>query len=74
MRETFQTPSKKGQEPDRVWLPKVIHIDHVLPEKDFDIGEQTDADGQKVVVQGHVARQADGNLKVAFSELGRPPA
>jgi hypothetical protein len=65
---------KKGQEPDRVWLPKVIHIDHVLPEKDFDFGGQTDADGQKVVVQGHVSRQADGNLKVAFSELGRPPA
>ena len=46
----------------------------MLPEKDFDIGEQTDADGQKVVVQGHVSRQADGALQIAFSELGRPPA
>jgi hypothetical protein len=40
----------------------------------FLVLKQTDADGQKVVVQGHVTRQADGNLKVAFSELGRPPA
>ena len=65
---------KKGQEPDRVWLPKVIHIDHVLPEKDFDLAEQGDANGQKVVVQGHVSRQEDGKFKVAFSELGRPLA
>jgi hypothetical protein len=46
----------------------------VLPEKDFGIAEQTEANGQKIVVQGHVSRQADGAMKIAFSELGRPPA
>ena len=55
-------------------LPKVIHIERVLSENDFDIAGQSEANGQKVVVQGHVSRQVDGNLKVAFSELGRPPA
>ena len=65
---------KKGQEPDGAWLPKVIHIERALSEKDFDIAEQGDANGQKVVVQGHISRQADGALKMAFSELGRPPA
>jgi hypothetical protein len=40
----------------------------------FDIAKQADANGQKVVVDGHVARQADGDLKIIFSELGRPPA
>ena len=63
---------KKTDEPG--WLPKVIHIERVLSENDFDIAGQGDANGQKVVLQGHVSRQADGNLKVAFSELGRPPA
>jgi hypothetical protein len=63
---------KKTEEPG--WLPKVIHIERVLSENDFDIAGQGDANGQKVVLQGHVTRQADRNLKVAFSELGRPPA
>ena len=65
---------KKTEEPDAGGVPKVIHIEHALSEKDFDIAEQADANGQKVVVKGHVSRQADGKFKVAFSELGRPPA
>ena len=64
----------KGVPPDQAWLPKVIHIEHLLQGKDFDVAEQADANGQKVVVQGHVSRQADGRVKIAFSELGRPPA
>jgi len=65
---------KKTEEPDAGGVPRVIHIEHPLSEKDFDLNEQADANGQKVVVQGHVSRQADGKFKVAFSELGRPPA
>jgi hypothetical protein len=52
----------------------VIHTEHALSQKDFDLAEQGDANGQKVVVNGHVGREADGGLKIAFSELGRPPA
>jgi hypothetical protein len=63
----------EGKEPMGAWLPKVIHIEHLLWDKDFDLNEQADANGQKVVVQGHVSRQADGKYKIAFSELGRPP-
>ena len=63
---------KKTEDPGG--LPKVIHLERVLSEKDFDIAEQGEVNGEKVVVQGHVSRQVDGNLKVAFSELGRPPA
>jgi len=59
---------------ERGGLPKVIHIERVLSENDFDIAGQGEANGQKVVVQGHVSRQVDGKFKVAFSELGRPPA
>ena len=55
-------------------LPKVIHIECVLSENDVDFAGEGDANGQKVVVQGHVSRQVDGKFKVAFSELGRPPA
>jgi len=65
---------KKAEEPDAGGVPKVIHIEHPLSDKDFDVAAQADANGQKVVVQGHVSRQADGKFKVAFSELGRPPA
>jgi hypothetical protein len=65
---------KKAEEPDAGGVPKVIHIEHALSEKDFDIAEQGDANGQKIVAQGHVSRQADGRFKIAFSELGRPPA
>ena len=65
---------RKGHEPNGAWLPKVIHIEHPLSDKDFDILGEGDANGEKVVVQGHVSRQADGKFKVAFSELGRPPA
>ena len=65
---------EKGREPSDAWLPKVIHTEHALSEKDFDLAEQGDANGQKVVVQGHVSRQADGGSKIVFSELGRPPA
>jgi|SRR5271165_189682 len=65
---------KKGEEPGGAWLPKVIHTEHALSEKDFDLAEQGDANGQKVVLQGHVSRQADGGFKIVFSELGRPPA
>ena len=62
-----------GQEPDRVWLPKVIHSDHVLPEKIS-------------ILVSRLTRMAEGRcpgschppggrqLEVAFSELGRPPA
>ena len=46
----------------------------MLSENDFDFAGEANANGEKVVAQGHVTRQADGNLKVAFSELGRPPA
>jgi len=65
---------KKTEEPDAGGVPRVIHIEHPLSDKDFDIVGQGDANGEKVVVQGHVSRQADGKFKVAFSELGRPPA
>ena len=65
---------KKGEEAGGAWLPKVIHIEHALSEKDFDIAEQGDANGHKVVVQGHVSRQVDDKCKIAFSELGKPPA
>jgi hypothetical protein len=65
---------KKSEEAGGTWLPKVIHIEHALSDKDFDVANQADANGQKVVVQGHVGRQANGDLKIAFSELGRPPA
>ena len=65
---------KKAEEPDAGGVPKVIHIEHPLSDKDFDIAGQGDANGEKVVAQGHVSRQADGKFKVAFSELGRPPA
>jgi len=64
----------KGVPPDGAWLPKVIHIDHVLSDKEFDVVGHADANGQKIVVQGHVSRQEDGTLKIAFSQLGRPPA
>jgi hypothetical protein len=64
----------EGKEPTASWLPKVIHIEHLLQDKDFDLAEQGDANGQKVVVQGHVSRHADGRFKIVFSELGRPPA
>jgi hypothetical protein len=64
----------EGKESTGDWLPKVIHIEHLLPDKDFDVAEQADANGQKVVVQGHVSRQADGNFNIVFSQLGRPPA
>src|SRR5271165_4853710 len=64
---------KKGEEPGAAWIPKVIHTEHAS-EKDFDVAEQGDANGQKIVLQGHVSRQADGGLKIVFSELGRPPA
>jgi hypothetical protein len=65
---------KKTEEPGG--LPKVIHTERVLSESenDFDFAGEANANGEKVVAQGHVTRQADGNLKVAFSELGRPPA
>ena len=46
----------------------------MLSENDVDFAGEGDANGQKVVVQGHVRRQVDGKFKVAFSELGRPPA
>ena len=66
---------KKGEEAGAAaWLPKVIHIEPALSEKDFDIAEQGDANGHKVVVKGHVSRQVDDKCKIAFSELGRPPA
>jgi len=52
----------------------VIHIEHPLSDKDFDLAEQGDANGQNIVAQGHVSRQADGRFKIVFSELGRPPA
>jgi hypothetical protein len=65
---------QKGEEPGGAWLPKVIHVEHPLSEKDFDIAGQGDANGEKVVAQGHVSREADGKFKVGFSELGRPPA
>ena len=65
---------KKAEEPDAGGVPKVIHIEHPLSDKDFDVAAQADANGQKVVVQGHVSRQADGRFKIVFSELGRPPA
>ena len=65
---------KKTEEPDAGGVPRVIHIEHPSSDKDFDIVGQGDANGEKVVLQGHVSRQADGKFKVAFSELGRPPA
>jgi hypothetical protein len=65
---------KKTEEPGGAWLPKVIHIEHPLSDKDFDLAEQGDANGQNIVAQGHVSRQADGRFKIVFSELGRPPA
>ena len=52
----------------------MIHIEHPLSDKDFDLAGQADANGQKIVVRGHVSRQTDGKFQVAFSELGRPPA
>ena len=65
---------KKSEEPGAGGVPKVIHIEHPLSDKDFDLAAQADANGQKVVVQGHVGRQADGKYKITFSQLGRPPA
>jgi hypothetical protein len=50
----------KGVQPDAVWLPKVIHIDHALSDKEFDVAAQGETNGQKIVAQGHVSRQADG--------------
>jgi hypothetical protein len=64
---------QEGKEPTGAWLPKVIHIEHPLSDKDFDLAGQADANGQIVVVQGHVSRQADGRCKIVFSQLGRPP-
>ena len=64
----------KGVPPDQAWLPKVIHIDHVLSDKEFDVAGQGETNGHKIVVQAHVRRQEDGTLKIAFSQLGRPPA
>ena len=55
---------KKTEEPDAGGVPRVIHIEHPLSDKDFDIVGQGDANGEKVVVQGHVSRQADGKFKV----------
>ena len=55
---------KKGEEAGGAWLPKVIHIEHALSEKDFDIAEQGDANGHKVVVKGHVSRQVDDKFKI----------
>ena len=63
---------KRTEDPNG--LPRVIHIERVLSENDFDIAEQADANGQKVAVKGHVSREAHGGLKIAFSELGRPLA
>jgi hypothetical protein len=57
-------------QPDAAWLPKVIHIDHALSDKEFNVAAQGETNGQKIVVQGHVSRQEDGGLKIAFSELG----
>lgn len=51
-------------------LPKVIHIEHALLGGDFEIAEQGNANGVKVVVQGHVSAQGDGKFRIAFSELG----
>ena len=51
---------KKTEDPGG--LPKVIHLERVLSEKEFDIAEQGEVNGEKVVVQGHVSRQVDGNL------------
>ena len=64
---------KKSEEPYAGGVPKLIHIEHPLSEKDFDLAAEADANGQKVVVQGHVGRQEDGKYKVTFSHLGRPP-
>ena len=64
---------KKSEEPYAGGVPKVIHIEHPLSDKDFDLAAQAEANGQKVVVQGHVGRQADGKYKITFSQLGRPP-
>jgi hypothetical protein len=61
---------QNGEEPGAGWFPKVIHIEHGLSDKDFDIAGEGDADGQKIVVQGHVSRQADGKCRIAFSQLG----
>jgi hypothetical protein len=63
----------KGVQPDAAWLPKVIHIDHALSDKEFDVAAQGETNGQKVVAQGHVSRQADGKYKIDFSQLGQPP-
>jgi hypothetical protein len=60
----------KGVQPDAAWLPKVIHIDHVLSDKEFDVAGQGETNGQKVVVRGHVSRQVDGRYNMTFSELG----
>jgi hypothetical protein len=60
----------KTEEPDAGGVPRVIHIEHPLSDKDFDIVGQGDANGEKVVVQGHVSRQADGKFKVAFQSSG----
>jgi hypothetical protein len=38
---------KKREEPSGAWLPKVIHIEHPLSDKDFDISGQGDANGEK---------------------------
>jgi hypothetical protein len=65
---------KKTEEPDAAFVPRVIHIEHLLSEKDFDITGHGDANGEKVVAQGHVSREADGMFTVGFSELGRQPA
>ena len=47
---------KKTEEPDAGGVSRVIHIEHPLSEKDFDIAGQGDANGEKVVAQGHVSR------------------
>jgi hypothetical protein len=54
---------KKTEEPGG--LPKVIHIERVLSENDCDFAGEANANGEKVVAQGHVIRQADGNLKMS---------
>jgi hypothetical protein len=43
---------KKGEEAGGAWLTKVIHIEHGLSNKNFDIAQQGNANGQNVIVQG----------------------
>ena len=72
---------KKSDEPSGVWIPKVIHIEHALAKKDFDMAEQAFASASpgsfpkyNVILKGHVSRQEKGKFTIAFSELGLAPA